>query len=103
MIVGVGVLMIFYVVVGGMKGTTWVQIVKAVLLMAGTVLITVLVLAKFGFNLSDLLGAAAANTGKGDAFLQPGLKYGVSLTSARSTSSASASRWCSAPPACRTS
>ena len=37
-IVGVGLLMIFYVVVGGMKGTTWVQIVKAVLLMGGTVL-----------------------------------------------------------------
>ena len=51
--------MIFYVTVGGMKGTTWVQIVKAVLLMAGTVLITVLVLAEFDFNLSDLLGAAA--------------------------------------------
>ncbi|MEO5710323.1 MAG: cation acetate symporter [Nocardioidaceae bacterium] len=80
-IVGVGLLMIFYVTVGGMKGTTWVQIVKAVLLMAGTILITVLVLAKFGFNLSELLGAAAENTGKGDAFLQPGLKYGVSLTS----------------------
>ena len=80
-IVGVGVLMIFYVVVGGMKGTTWVQIVKAVLLMTGTVLITFLVLWQFSFNISDLLGAAASNTGKGDAFLQPGLKYGVSLTS----------------------
>jgi cation/acetate symporter len=80
-IVGVGVLMIFYVTVGGMKGTTWVQIVKAVLLMAGTILITVLVLAKFGFNLSDLLGAAADKSGKGEAFLQPGLKYGVSTTS----------------------
>ena len=80
-IVGVGLLMIFYVTVGGMKGTTWVQIVKAVLLMTGTVLITVLVLAKFGFNISDLLGAAAENTGKGEAFLQPGLKYGVSTTS----------------------
>ena len=80
-IVGVGVLMIFYVVVGGMKGTTWVQIVKAVLLMTGTVLITFLVLWQFRFNISDLLGAAASNTGKGDAFLQPGLKYGVSLTS----------------------
>ena len=76
-IVGVGMLMIFYVTVGGMKGTTWVQIVKAVLLMGGTILITVLVLAKFGFNLSDLLGAAAEKTGKGEAFLQPGLKYGV--------------------------
>jgi cation/acetate symporter len=58
-IVAVGVLMIIYVTLGGMKGTTWVQIVKAVLLMVGTLLITILVLFKFGFNLSELLGAAA--------------------------------------------
>ena len=44
--------MVFYVTVGGMKGTTWVQIVKAVLLISGTILITVLVLAEFDFNLS---------------------------------------------------
>ena len=80
-IVGVGALMIFYVVVGGMKGTTWVQIVKAVMLMVGTLLISVLVLAKFNFNLSELLGAAADNSGKGAAFLEPGLKYGATLTS----------------------
>ncbi len=80
-IVGVGALMIFYVTVGGMKGTTWVQIVKAVLLMSGTVLITILVLAEFGFNLSELLGSAAENTGKGQAFLEPGLAYGIDLTS----------------------
>ena len=67
-IVLVGVLMIFYVTVGGMKGTTWVQIVKAVLLISGTILITVLVLAKFDFNLSELLGGAADNTGKGAGF-----------------------------------
>ena len=73
--------MVFYVTVGGMRGTTWVQIVKAVLLMGGTILITVLVLAKFNFNISDLLGAAADKTGKGEAFLQPGLKYGVTTTS----------------------
>src|SRR3712207_4360317 len=79
-IIGVGLLMVFYVTVGGMKGTTWVQIVKAVLLMTGTLLITVLVLAEFNFNLSDLLGAASENTGKGDAFLQPGLRYGGTLT-----------------------
>src|SRR5689334_9367091 len=79
-IIAVGLLMIFYVTVGGMKGTTWVQIVKAVLLMGGTILITILVLAEFNFNLSDLLGAASENTGKGEAFLQPGLKYGVSTT-----------------------
>jgi cation/acetate symporter len=80
-IFGVGALMIFYVTVGGMKGTTWVQIVKAVLLMAGSALIVVLVLAKFDFNLSDLLGSAATNSGQGQAFLEPGLKYGVDTTS----------------------
>ncbi|TCO47643.1 cation/acetate symporter [Kribbella antiqua] len=79
-IILVGALMIFYVTVGGMKGTTWVQIVKAVLLMAGTVLITFLVLVKFHFNISDLLGAAAAKSGKGESFLQPGLLYGKDLT-----------------------
>jgi cation/acetate symporter len=76
-IVGVGALMIVYVVFGGMKGTTWVQIVKAVLLMGGAGLITVLVLANFGFNLSGLLGEAAAQSGKADQFLIPGLKYGT--------------------------
>ena len=80
-IAGVGALMIFYVTVGGMKGTTWIQIVKAVLLMSGTVLITVLVLAKFNFNISDMLHTASTNTGKGEAFLQPGLKYGATTTS----------------------
>ena len=96
-IVGVGALMIFYVTFGGMKGTTWVQIIKAVLLMAGSALIVVLVLAKFGFNLSDLLGTAASKYGAAqqaafeagkipaakpsEAFLQPGLKYGATLTS----------------------
>ena len=79
-IVGVGALMIFYVVFGGMKGTTWVQIVKAVLLMSGTVLITVLVLIEFGFNISDLLGTAAEESGKGTAFLEPGLQYGATTT-----------------------
>ncbi|MFT4264263.1 MAG: cation acetate symporter [Nocardioides sp.] len=77
----VGALMIFYVTVGGMKGTTWVQIVKAVLLMAGSALIVVLVLSKFDFNLSELLGTAASNSGKGQAFLEPGLKYGATTTS----------------------
>jgi cation/acetate symporter len=79
-IVGVGLLMIFYVTVGGMKGTTWVQIVKAVLLMAGTILITFLVLLHFNFNISDMLGGAVENTGKAN-FLEPGLKYGLTTTS----------------------
>ena len=80
-ILAVGALMVFYVTVGGMKGTTWVQIVKAVLLMTGSALIVVLVLAKFDFNLSELLGAAADNSGAGGAFLEPGLRYGATMTS----------------------
>jgi cation/acetate symporter len=78
-IIGVGILMIVYVTLGGMKGTTWVQIVKAVLLIIGTLLITILVLAQFHFNLSELLGAAAQKSGKGEAFLQPGQLYGKDL------------------------
>ncbi|GAA2427674.1 cation acetate symporter [Streptomyces mauvecolor] len=77
----VGVLMIVYVTIGGMKGTTWVQMVKAVLLIAGAILMTFLVLLKFHFNVSDLLGTAAEKSGKGSAFLEPGLKYGVNGTS----------------------
>ncbi|MFC9622276.1 cation acetate symporter [Streptomyces sp. NPDC056930] len=77
----VGVLMIVYVTIGGMKGTTWVQMVKAVLLIAGALLMTFLVLLKFDFNVSDLLGTAAAKSGHGAAFLEPGLKYGATGTS----------------------
>ena len=76
-IILVGALMIIYVVVGGMKGTTYVQIVKAVLLLTGAALMTILVLAHYKFNLSSLLGDAAKQSGKGAAFLEPGLRYGV--------------------------
>lgn len=79
---GVGILMIIYVTVGGMKGTTYVQIVKAFLLMTGAILLTIMVLWHFGFNISDLLGAARDASGKGDAFLQPGLKFGKDVLDA---------------------
>ncbi len=49
-VIGVGVLMVGYVVFGGMKATTWVQIIKAALLMSGTVLLAFLVMAKAGMN-----------------------------------------------------
>ncbi|HEU4421527.1 MAG TPA: cation acetate symporter [Pilimelia sp.] len=78
-IVLVGALMIIYVTVGGMKGTTYVQIVKAFLLMSGALLMTILVLATYKFNLSSLLGDAAEASGKGEAFLNPGLRYGVEV------------------------
>ncbi|MDJ1137754.1 solute symporter family protein [Streptomyces iconiensis] len=80
-VVFVGIVMILYVTIGGMKGTTWVQMIKACLLIGGTLVITVLVFHKFNYNLSSLLGAAAENSGKGKSFLEPGLKYGVSTTS----------------------
>ena len=73
----VGGLMILYVLVGGMKGTTWVQIIKAVMLIAGAGLMTVWVLALHGFDFSRLLDAAVATTGN-PAILEPGLKYGLS-------------------------
>ncbi|GIJ51482.1 cation acetate symporter [Virgisporangium aliadipatigenens] len=76
-IIMVGALMIIYVTIGGMKGTTYVQIVKAFLLMTGAAVMTIMVFAAFKFNLSDLLGDAAAKSGKGDAFLEPGQRYGV--------------------------
>ncbi|WP_144831103.1 cation acetate symporter [Kocuria rhizophila] len=76
-IVIVGVIMIVYVLVGGMKGTTWVQIIKACLLVTGVAVMTVWILAMFGFNLSSIMGAAV-ETNNNPAMLEPGLKYGVS-------------------------
>ncbi|GAA2334062.1 cation acetate symporter [Saccharopolyspora halophila] len=75
----VGAVMIVYVLIGGMKGTTWVQIIKAALLIAGTFVMTAWVLAIYGFNLSGLLGHAAEVGGEG--VLNPGAKYGESPTS----------------------
>ena len=75
----VGAIMILYVLIGGMKGTTWVQIVKATLLLAGTVVMAVWVLGKYGFSLSNVLGAAVDNSPKaGEKLLGPGLQYGKS-------------------------
>ena len=80
-IVGVGALMIVYVTVGGMRATTWIQIVKAFLLIAGSVLLTVLVLVRFHGDLADLMRTAARGSGAGQRYLEPGLKYGTSVTS----------------------
>ncbi|MDH6136053.1 cation/acetate symporter [Kitasatospora sp. MAA4] len=80
-IVAVGALMIIYVTVGGMRATTWIQIVKALMLMVGAVLLTVLVLVHFRGDFAELMHAAARGSGAGDKYLEPGLKYGVSATS----------------------
>ncbi|MBJ7290954.1 cation acetate symporter [Williamsia sp.] len=75
----VGVLMIVYVLVGGMKGTTYVQMVKAVLLILGAGIMFVLVLLAVKGNFSTLLADAQANSSKD--ILAPGAKYGISAMS----------------------
>ncbi|MEU4064794.1 cation acetate symporter [Streptomyces wedmorensis] len=80
-VVGVGALMVIYVSLGGMRATTWIQIVKAVLLMAGTIALTVLVLLRFHGDVNSLLSTAARRSGHGLDFLAPGLRYGGDWTS----------------------
>ncbi|GGX35752.1 solute symporter family protein [Streptomyces chryseus] len=79
-VIGVGALMVIYVSLGGMRATTWIQIVKAVLLMAGTVALTVLVLVRFHGDFNQLLLSAAERSGHGTDFLSPGLRYGGDWT-----------------------
>ncbi len=80
-VTGVGILMIVYVVFGGMLATTWVQIVKAVLLMSGTFLLSVLVIAHFRFDLGALFDAAASVSFQSNGatvtqnFMEPGLYF----------------------------
>jgi len=79
-VVLVGALMMVYVLVGGMRGTTYVQIIKATLLIAGAAVMTVWVLGKYGFNLSALLGAAVDNSATQATprdVLSPGGQYGA--------------------------
>src|SRR3954468_13821226 len=61
-VIGVGVLMVVYVVFGGMLATTWVQIVKVVLLMSGSLFLSVLVMSKFNFSLANFFQAVSAVT-----------------------------------------
>src|ERR1044072_1997857 len=58
-----GIFMLCYVIFGGMLATTWVQIVKAVLLMAGIIVMSLFVLGKVGFNPIELFNKADANKG----------------------------------------
>ncbi len=71
-VVIVGVLMILYVTFGGMLATTWVQIIKAVLLLGGASLMAVLVLAAVNFDVSTLFSQATAIHSKGAAIMAPG-------------------------------
>ncbi|MBV7295565.1 cation acetate symporter [Corynebacterium sp. TAE3-ERU12] len=85
----VGVIMIAYVLIGGMKGTTYVQMIKAVLLVAAVIIMTIIILWGVKGNFSQLLQNAvnthaASDTAKeagydARAILEPGLKYGGDL------------------------
>ncbi|MEU6665214.1 cation acetate symporter [Streptomyces sp. NPDC046727] len=79
-VIVVGALMVIYVSLGGMRATTWIQIVKAVLLLSGTVVLTVLVLVRFHGDVDRLLLTSAERSGHGKAFLAPGLRYGGDWT-----------------------
>ncbi len=68
-----GVFMTIYIVFGGMLATTWIQIIKAAMLMIAGVVIATWVLAKFSFSPSQLLDKAANESGEGQKYLGPGL------------------------------
>ena len=71
-VVIVGVLMIVYVVFGGMKATTWVQIIKACLLLAGATLMSLIVLWRYGFSPEAMFADAVRIHPRGDAIMAPG-------------------------------
>jgi cation/acetate symporter len=70
-----GAFMIVYIVAGGMLATSWVQIIKAFLLMTTAVVMTVWVLQRIGWNPIDLFRDARAKSPEGGAYLEPGLRF----------------------------
>ena len=68
----VGVMMIIYVTFGGMLATTWVQIIKAVLLLSGVTFMGIMVLAAFDFSFSNLAAKAVESHKSGQAIMAPG-------------------------------
>ena len=75
-VVCLGTLMIMYVIIGGMRGTTLVQSVKAVVLLIGGVFLAVRVLLAFHWSPDRLLNSAADHSGLSTAFLDPGARVG---------------------------
>jgi cation/acetate symporter len=70
-----GGFMLIYVIFGGMLATTWVQIIKAVLLMTATIVLSLFVLGKIGWNPIDIFDKAQAQSDDGAAYLAPGLRF----------------------------
>jgi cation/acetate symporter len=74
-VIATGAFMLVYVIFGGMLATTWVQIVKAALLMSATVVLSIFVLAEIGWNPLDIFDKAEAQSDDGSAYLAPGLRF----------------------------
>ena len=118
-VIAVGVLMLAYVLFGGMVATTWVQIIKAILLVIASLVLVVLVWTPYGFSLpgflQDVVADPKVQAKRRHAARRPGQDHDrgrarpalprarASTSRRRSTRSRSAWRWSSAPPACRTS
>src|SRR4028119_584850 len=75
-VIVIGILMTVYIVIGGMVATTWIQIIKAVLLIAGTVTLSILVLARYGFNPLTLFSAVENEIGR-EALFPPAPAPGI--------------------------
>ncbi|CUB21580.1 Cation/acetate symporter ActP [Bacillus subtilis] len=75
----VGVIMLMFVIFGGMTATSMVQMIKAVLLFTGTFIIFLLVLGKFDFNVMAIFEEMKSATSLKEAYLHPGVKYGNGL------------------------
>ncbi len=71
----VGILMMVYVLLGGMLATTWVQMIKAVLILIGATFMSIVVLYWVGFNIENLFVKATEVHPKGIEIMSPGLKY----------------------------
>jgi cation/acetate symporter len=82
-VIGVGVLMLVYVVFGGMLATTWVQIIKALLLMVGAFILSFLVLKHHDYSFANFFSAVSAADYAGTAapkdLMEPGLKFGIAV------------------------
>ncbi|MFC3572818.1 cation acetate symporter [Streptomyces yaanensis] len=74
-IIGLGVLMISYAAIGGMKGTALIQILKIVMLLGSGLAVAALILHRFGWDPGALFAAAAKNSGAGPSFLHSGLEF----------------------------
>ncbi|MFI1764324.1 cation acetate symporter [Streptomyces sp. NPDC020800] len=74
-VVGLGLLMISYAAIGGMKGTALIQILKIVMLLGSGAVVAVLILRQFAWDPGALFHAASQRSGVGDAFLHSGLEF----------------------------